>query len=914
MFNLIDRFTTLFESKHFYLVFFGFSIIIFSPFFLQGYTILASTDSLYNHYPNLLYGYRAIYDGSFGLWNPLIFGGTDFTSSFHHHMLHPIHWILLLFPEKYIFHALTMILFLEHALVGVISFKIFRLYHQDVWAALFLTIIVQLGGFMWCAITTFIAVHMMFASVASIYIILSFEKRRKITNFVLLSFCFVYLLLIGHVGYIMAFGIPIIIVFLIKSWPDNLKRPWTGITPVVIGAAIFGLCIALPRLQAVLSTLLNEGAMFSNEQWLPSLANMGYFSLTGFVPEALGIYLADALPIAAILGLGEVHTQFHSMIYFGIVPIAIVVLALLNTFGLRVLYLAILFVAIASIPLKMFQPLSDVFNLILLNYNHEILWRTLTTFLMVLFLNIALIHLVGKKSRLSSKSLTGIVAIVGIVLCFLITLYTRILYQSEYAIALKTDYWLVAPKVAILMLFIVCGYIMNKIWFKGVNLNLFRWLTNSSSLIFILTAFLVGISIVWLEIYRQWTVINVFLYAVGSGAWAIIIIFVARFMDEEPNNKIYIFRLIGIGFAVLVLFLIVPVHEMIEIDIPWQRYFTANAIAVAMGTTKFILLSFITIELFARWNRDVLKYSQLLPLLAILTAGELLFFTKTYSYVATEPFIQSSTMYPMMKDVTVDSKQYRVNNPNLLMQYDVPFVRHRQSNIPMVYNLPTYGGVDSDLDKHFIDFIFAFEPNTTAIRRMGIVARLKNPRLLDLLGIKYDVQEDGRIITRPDALARFSLFSAYYVEGDRQTSFQNLKSGSFNPTNMIIIDDKPFWRKPFVQDEKRFIPINYDSLSTSNITIEVDLERPSMLLFNDNYNRDWHAFFNGDEIPIFKANVRAMAISLPSGKGIVEFKFLPQPFLSLLKVSFTASTILLIIALYILVTGLRRKRLSFLNS
>ena len=894
------------------LFFFGFSIVVFSPFFLHGYTILASTDSLYNHYPNLLYGYRALHDGNFGLWNPYLFAGVDFTNVFHHHMLHPIHWILLLFPEKYIFHVLTLILFFEHALVGVISFKIFRLYHKDVWAAIFLTIVVLIGGFMWCAITTFIAVHMMFASVASMYIILSFDQRRKITNFVLLSFFFAYILLIGHVGYIMAFGIPIIIVFLIKSWPNILSRPWTGITPIIIGSAIFGLCIALPRLQAVLSALLFEGAMFSQEEWLPSLANMGYFSLTGFVPEALGIYLTDAITIAGILGLGAVHTQFHSMLYYGIVPIALVVLALLNTFGVRVLYLAILFITIASVPLKMFQPLSDVFNLLL--YHHEILWRTLTTFLIALFLNIALIHLVGKKSRLSNESLTGIVAIVGIVLCFLITLYTRVLYQGEYATALKTDYWLFVPKVAILMLFLISAYIMHKIWFKGANLKLFRWLTNSSSLLFVLTAFLVGITIVWFDIYRQWTVINVFVYAIGSGTWAIIIIFVARLMDKELNNSTNIFQLVGIGFGISILFLIVPIHEILEIDIPWQRYFVANAIAVAMGATKFILLSFIVIELFARWNRDTLKYFQLLPLLAILTAGELLFFTKTYGYVGAEPFIKSSTMYPLMDDVVVDSKQYRVNNPNLLMQYDVPFLRHRQSNIPMVYNLPTYGGVDSYLNKHFTDFIFAFEPKTTAIRRMGIVARLKNPRLLDLLGVKYDAQKDGSIISRPDALARFSLFSAYNVVGDIQKSFQKLKSETFDSTNMVIIDHNPSWKKPFVQEPKRFFPINYDSLSTSDIAIEVDLKRPAILLFNDNYDRDWHAFYNGDEIPIHKANARAMAISLPLGQGSVEFKFLPQPFLTLLKVSFTASIILLIIGLYVLVTGYRRKRSTFLHS
>ena len=512
------------------------------------------------------------------------------------------------------------------------------------------------------------------------------------------------------------------------------------------------------------------------------------------------------------------------------------------------------------------------------------------------------------------RSLTGIVAIVGVVLCFLITLYTRILYQGEYAEALKTGHWLFVPKVALLMIILICGYVIHKIWLKGSNLNPFRWLTNFSSLLFILTTCLVGASLVWFDIYRVWTVTNVFIYAIGSGTWAISIIFVARLIEKEPKNSKILFRFIPIGFTISILFLLIPIHEMLEIEIPWQRDIISNVVAVAMGAAKFILLSFITIELFARWNRGVLQYSQLLPLLAILTAGELFFFTKTYSYVGSEPFIESSTMYPVIEDVALDSKQYRVNNPNLLMQYDVSFQRHRQSNIPMVYNLPTYGGVDSDLNKNFTDFIFNFEPNTTAISRAGIVAKLTNPRLLDLMGVKYDAQEDGSIISRPDTLARFSLFFEYDFEDDIQKSFQNIKSELFDPTSMIIIDHDPGWRKSLSQESKRFIPINYDSLSTSNITANVDLERSAILLFNDNYDRDWHAFYQGDEIPIFKANSWAMAISLPPGKGSVEFKFVPQPFLSLLKVSFTATTILLIIGLYIVVTGLRRKQLSSLHS
>ena len=67
--------------------------------------------------------------------------------------------------------------------------------------------------------------------------------------------------------------------------------------------------------------------------------------------------------------------------------------------------------------------------------------------------------------------------------------------------------------------------------------------------------------------------------------------------------------------------------------------------------------------------------------------------------------------------------------------------------------MPTYAGVDSDVKKNLLSLINAFDGHPPDWNlRMGIHGTLTNPRLLDLLGVKYDW--DGHdLVVRPNALA-----------------------------------------------------------------------------------------------------------------------------------------------------------------
>ena len=293
--------------------FFLTTFIVFSSFFLEGKVLLASSDHTFGHYPNILFGHRMLRQGDFGLWNPLIFGGVDFTSSFHHHMLHPLNWPLLLLPERFVLHGVSVQCYLELALIGIFAFRIIRRVQDDDLVALFIAVVAQLGGFAWFAATTLIGTHLLFAAAASIYVIVSYADRRPILNYLYLALCFFDILMMGHIAYISAFGLPVVVFFFWWTWPQSVLRPWRGLMPAVALAFVTAFCMSAVRLWPVMQGLLYEQAFVDTLKVNAGFKDAGYFALTGFVPEIFGLNLRDAQVYSASLDMGRWHTQFHNL-------------------------------------------------------------------------------------------------------------------------------------------------------------------------------------------------------------------------------------------------------------------------------------------------------------------------------------------------------------------------------------------------------------------------------------------------------------------------------------------------------------------------------------------------------------------------------------------------------------------------
>jgi hypothetical protein len=240
------------------------------------------------------------------------------------------------------------------------------------------------------------------------------------------------------------------------------------------------------------------------------------------------------------------------------------------------------------------------------------------------------------------------------------------------------------------------------------------------------------------------------------------------------------------------------------------------------------------------------------------------------------------------QDEKPDFAQFRVTNPQSLLGYPQEPV----SNIPMLYGYRTYGGSDSILNPELERLLLAFVPDRDVIALFGVRNLITEPRLLDLLGVRYDLAS-GEV--RPNALPRVSVFSSFEVAHGFDAQLSQLKDPAFDYTTAVVLDSIPAGLSPASGLRKRFVPTPYIELSNSHLQVKTNVSQPCVLLFNDSFSPDWHAYRDGRPVPIIRANAHFMAVGLPPGASEIDFRFEPARFYLLFKISI-ATAFLLVLA------------------
>jgi hypothetical protein len=253
-----------------------------------------------------------------------------------------------------------------------------------------------------------------------------------------------------------------------------------------------------------------------------------------------------------------------------------------------------------------------------------------------------------------------------------------------------------------------------------------------------------------------------------------------------------------------------------------------------------------------------------------------------------------------------DFSQFRVNFPQTRLGFpSEPF-----SNVPLLYGYRCYGGDDSVMDPELERFFTAFVPDPTLVQTFGVRNAITEPRILDLLGVRYDLSSDR---VRPNALPRISVFSGFEVSPGFDAQLARLKDPSFDYTRTVVLDSIPSGAIASGAMD-RFIQVPYVQVSNSRVHVRASVSRPSVLLFNDSFSPDWRAYRNGEHIPLLRANAHFMAVSLPAGASEIDFRFEPARFYLLVKISLATALLLLLAGVWRLTRGTVRKYLSYLTS
>jgi len=219
-----------------------------------------------------------------------------------------------------------------------------------------------------------------------------------------------------------------------------------------------------------------------------------------------------------------------------------------------------------------------------------------------------------------------------------------------------------------------------------------------------------------------------------------------------------------------------------------------------------------------------------------------------------------------------DFRTYRVNAPNEMLGITQ---RNFISHIPYSLGLRSYGGFTSLENLCLLRILERFEPermHNPLSYGNGNGDDFDSPRLLDLLGVRYDVGPDGRLLERPSALSRFRVFSKYECVGDPHAELDRLASPSFDVQGTILLNECPgFSAVPGPSREAGF-----EELSSGRI--RVSATGPGVLFFGDAFHEGWHPYVNGHRMALLRADGAFNAVELPSGSATVEWRFEPASF------------------------------------
>ena len=175
----------------------------------------------------------------------------------------------------------------------------------------------------------------------------------------------------------------------------------------------------------------------------------------------------------------------------------------------------------------------------------------------------------------------------------------------------------------------------------------------------------------------------------------------------------------------------------------------------------------------------------------------------------------------------------------------------------------------------------------------------KNNNIWGLLRCKYimDATSGGSLETKAATLNRLNVFYDYTVEKDKEKIYETLQNSNFNIFNTVILEKEPHI-KPIKEGKNK---LNILSFNENTIDFEIDTTEPAIILYTDNYTKDWQACDIDNpkqKYEIICADYIYKAISVDKGYHRIRFEYKPISFIAGMYISVVSWGIFLLLLVY----------------
>jgi hypothetical protein len=226
--------------------------------------------------------------------------------------------------------------------------------------------------------------------------------------------------------------------------------------------------------------------------------------------------------------------------------------------------------------------------------------------------------------------------------------------------------------------------------------------------------------------------------------------------------------------------------------------------------------------------------------------------------------------------VNAEEKDFLAEHPG-----DYRIMNVNNPNTAMVIGAQDLWGYDATVMRRYAEFMTwtqGGDPNEA----MSYVKLVQFDPLFAMLRERYVFAQQGgkfEMEEAPVVMSHLQLISNYRVLQNRDAIFDAMRSETFDPTREVILESEPE-PKPVQSNNNGTARIT--ATTTDSLTIEADIEQPSILLITDAYSASWRTISlpgsTQARYDLLPANYVLRAVPLAAGHHLLRVEYRPVAF------------------------------------
>jgi len=215
----------------------------------------------------------------------------------------------------------------------------------------------------------------------------------------------------------------------------------------------------------------------------------------------------------------------------------------------------------------------------------------------------------------------------------------------------------------------------------------------------------------------------------------------------------------------------------------------------------------------------------------------------------------------------------------------------------------------------FNEGMLSLQKANLPMRALGLELLRISPRATEQFDLSsarlqliYEDSDQVLIYKNRGAMPQAYLTTAIVPVKSLDDAAKIMRDFRFDPSKTTLIESAPALAGAIPEppasnsaENQQNNPANVTRIDPNTVLVEFESKQDAFLVLTDSFYNGWHAYLDGKEQPIYRANIAFRAVKVPAGRHTLKFVYTPASF-------FGGVIIAIITAILVLLIILRQKK------